>query len=92
MVTAATAAATTTVLALVAGLMAALRVSADRRSGTSEGVANTTKADELGTIEVRVVVDFLTASNATNMRFRNETLLFFSLSLSPPLSPLLDFF
>ena len=92
MVTAATAAAKTTVLALVAGLMAALRVSADRRSGTSEGVANTTKADELGTIEVRVVVDFLTASNATNMRFRNETLLFFSLSLSPPLSPLLDFF
>ena len=72
MVTAATAAATTTVLALVAGLMAALRMkymSADRHSGSLEGVANTTKADELGTIEVRVVVNFLTASNATNMRF-----------------------
>ena len=83
MVTAATAAATTTVLALVAGLMAALRMkymSADRHSGSWEGVANTTKADELGTIEVRVVVKFLTASNATNMRFRNELLLF-SLSL-----------
>ena len=84
MVTAATAAAKTTVLALVAGLMAALRMkymSADRHSGSLEGVANTTKADELGTIEVRVVVIFLTASNATNMRFRNELLLF-SLSLS----------
>ena len=54
MVTAATAAAKTTVLALVAGLMAALRMkymSADRHSGSLEGVANTTKADELGTIE-----------------------------------------
>ena len=88
MVTAATAAAKTTVLALVAGLMAALRMkymSADRHSGSLEGVANTTKADELGTIEVRVVVDVLRASNATNMRFHNELLLF-SLSLS------LDFF
>ena len=85
---AATAAATTTVLALVAGLIAALRMkymSADRRSGSSEGVANTTKADKLGTIKVRVEVDVLRASNATNMRFHNELLLF-SLSLS------LDFF
>ena len=85
---AAAAAATTTVLALVAGLITALRMkcmSAERRSGSSEGVANTTKADKLGTIEVRVVVDFLRASNATNMRFRNELLLL-SLSLS------LDFF
>ena len=81
---AAAAAATTTVLALVAGLIAALRMkymSADRRSGSSEGVANTTKADKLGTIKVRVVVDVLRASNATNMRFRNGLLLF-SLSLS----------
>ena len=88
MAAAATAAATTTVLALVAGLIAALRMkymSADRRSGSSEGVANTTKADKLGTIEVRVVVDVLRASNATNMRFHNELLLF-----SLPLS--LDFF
>ena len=85
MAAAATAAATTTVLALVAGLIAALRMSADRRSGTSEGAANTTKADELGTIKVRVVVDVLRASNATNMRFHNELLLL-SLSLS------LDFF
>ena len=80
----AAAAATTTVLALVAGLIAALRMkymSADRRSGSSEGVANTTKADKLGTIKVRVEVDVLRASNATNMRFRNELLLF-SLSLS----------
>ena len=85
---AATAAATTTVLALVAGLIAALRMkymSADRRSGSSEGVANTTKADKNGTIKVRVVVDVLRASNATNMRFRNELLLF-SLSLSLSLS------
>ena len=85
---AATAAATTTVLALVAGLIAALRMkymSADRRSGSSKGVANTTKADKNGTIKVRVEVDVLRASNATNMRFRNELLLF-SLSLS------LDFF
>ena len=53
-VAAATAVATTTVLALVAGLIAALRMkymSADRHSGSLEGVANTTKADELGTIE-----------------------------------------
>ena len=88
MAAAATAAATTTVLALVAGLIAALRMkcmSADRRSGSSEGVANTTKADKNGTIEVRVEVDVLRASNATNMWFRNELLLF-SLSLS------LDFF
>ena len=95
MAAAATAAVTMTILALVAGLIAALQMkymSADRRSGSSEGVANTTKADKLGTIKVRVVVDVLTASNATNMRFRNETLLFFFLSLSPPLSPLLDFF
>jgi len=51
---AATAAATTTVLALVAGLIAALRMkcmSAERRSGSSEGVANTTKADKNGTIK-----------------------------------------
>ena len=84
MAAAATAAATTTVLALVAGLIAALRIkcmTADRRSGSSEGVANTTKADKLGTIKVRVEVDVLRASNATNMRFRNELLLF-SLSLS----------
>ena len=88
MAAAATAAATTTVLALVAGLIAALRMkymSADRRSGSSKGVANTTKADKNGTIKVRVEVDVLRASNATNMRFRNELLLF-SLSLS------LDFF
>ena len=88
MAAAATAAATTTVLALVAGLIAALRMkymSADRRSGSSEGVANTTKADKLGTIKVRVEVDVLRASNATNMRFHNELLLL-SLSLS------LDFF
>ena len=81
MVTAATAAAKTTVLALVAGLMAALRMkymSVDRHSGSLEGVANTTKADELGTIKVRVVVDFLTASNTANMRFRNKLLLFLS--------------
>ena len=87
-VAAATAVATTTVLALVAGLIAALRMkcmSAERRSGSSEGVANTTKADKNGTIKVRVEVDVLRASNATNMRFRNELLLF-SLSLS------LDFF
>ena len=49
------AAATTTILALVAGLVAALRmmhVSANHRSGTSESVANeTTKADNNGTIE-----------------------------------------
>ena len=80
----AAAAATTTVLALVAGLIAALQMkymSADRRSGSSEGVANTTKADKLGTIKVRVEVDVLRASNATNMRFCNELLLF-SLSLS----------
>ena len=54
MVTAATAAAKTTVLALVAGLMAALRMkymSADRHSGSSEVVANTTKADKNGTIK-----------------------------------------
>ena len=44
-----------------------------------------TKADKNGTIKVRVVVDVLRASNATNMRFHNELLLF-SLSLS------LDFF
>ena len=84
MAAAATAAATTTVLALVAGLIAALRMkymSADRRSGSSEGVANTTKADKLGTIKVRVEVDVLRASNATNMRFHNELLLFY-LSLS----------
>ena len=71
-----------TVLALVARLIAALQMkymSADRRSGSSEGVANTTKADKLGTIKVRVVVDVLRASNATNMRFRNLSL---SLSLS----------
>ena len=83
MAAAATAAATTTVLALVAGLIAALRMkcmSADRRSGSSEGVANTTKADKNGTIKVRVEVDVLRASNATNMRFHNELLLF-SLSL-----------
>ena len=88
MAAAATAAATMTILALVAGLIAALRMkymSADRRSGSSEGVANTTKADKLGTIKVRVVVDVLRASNATNMRFRNELLLF-SLSLSLSLS------
>ena len=88
MAAAATAAATTTVLALVAGLIAALRMkymSADRRSGSSEGVANTTKADKLGTIEVRVVVDVLRASNATNIRFRKMSS-YFSLSLS------LDFF
>ena len=74
-VAAATAVATTTVLALVAGLIAALQMkymSADRRSGSSEGVANTTKADKLGTIKVRVEVDVLRASNATNIRFRNE--------------------
>ena len=85
---AAAAAATTTVLALVAGLIAALRMkymSADRRSGSSEGVANTTKADKNGTIKVRVEVDVLRASNATNMRFHNELLLF-SLSLSLSLS------
>ena len=54
MAAAATAAATTTVLALVAGLIAALRMkymSADRRSGSSKGVANTTKADKNGTIK-----------------------------------------
>ena len=85
---AAAAAATTTVLALVAGLIAALRMkymSADRRSGSSEGVANTTKADKNGKIKVRVVVDVLRASNATNMRFRNLSLSF-SLSLSLSLS------
>ena len=84
MAAAATAAATTTVLALVAGLIAALRMKcmgAERRSGSSEGVANTTKADKNGKIKVRVEVDVLRASNATNMRFRNELLLF-SLSLS----------
>ena len=84
MAAAAAAAATMTILALVAGLIAALRMkymSADRRSGSSEGVANTTKADELGTIEVRVEVDVLRASNATNMRFHNELLLF-SLTLT----------
>ena len=82
MAAAATAAATMTILALVAGLIAALRMkymSADRRSGSSEGVANTTKADKNGKIKVRVVVDVLRASNATNMRFRNLSL---SLSLS----------
>ena len=31
-------------------------MSADRRSGSSEGVANTTKADKNGTIKVRVEV------------------------------------
>ena len=49
------AAATTTILALVAGLVAALRMihmSADRRSGTSESVANITKADNNYTIKV----------------------------------------
>ena len=49
------AAATTTILALVAGLVAALRMmhmSADRRSGTSESVANITKADNNDTIKV----------------------------------------
>ena len=49
------AAATTTILALVAGLVAALRmmhISADRRSGTSESVANITKADNNYTIKV----------------------------------------
>ena len=56
-------------------------MSADRRSGSSEGVANTTKADKNGTIKVRVEVDVLRASNATNMWFRNKLLLF-SLSLS----------
>jgi hypothetical protein len=53
-VAAATAVATTTVLALVAGLIAALRMkymSADRHSGSSEVVANTTKADKNGTIK-----------------------------------------
>ena len=92
MAAAATAAATMTVLALVAGLIAALQMkymSADRRSGSSKGVANTTKADKNGTIKVRVVVDVLRASNATNMRFRNE-LLFLSLSLSLSLSPSLS--
>ena len=81
---AAAAAATTTVLAMVAGLIAALRMkymSADRRSGSSEGVANTTKADKLGTIKVRVEVDVLRASNATNIRFRKMSS-YFSLSLS----------
>ena len=54
MAAAATAAATTTVLALVAGLIAALRMkymSADRHSGSSEVVANTTKADKNSTIK-----------------------------------------
>ena len=49
------AAATTTILALVAGLVAALRmmhISTDRRSGTSESVANITKADNNYTIKV----------------------------------------
>ena len=49
------AAATTTILALVAGLVAALRmmhISTDRRSGTSESVANITKADNNYTIMV----------------------------------------
>ena len=57
MVTAATAAAKTTVLALVAGLIAALRMkymSADRRNGASWSGANTTKADKNGTFSVRV--------------------------------------
>ena len=54
-VAAAMAAATTTILALVAGLVAALRmmhISTDRRSGTSESVANITKADNNYTIKV----------------------------------------
>ena len=49
------AAATTTILALVAGLVAALRmmhISTDRRSGTSESVANITTADNNYTIKV----------------------------------------
>ena len=94
MAAAATAAATMTILALVAGLIAALRMkymSANRRSGSSEGVANTTKADKLGTIKVRVEVDVLRASNATNMRFHNELLLF-SLSLSLSLSLFLSLY
>ena len=52
---AAAAAATTTILALVAGLVAALRMMymiADHRGGTSESVANITKADNKYTIKV----------------------------------------